>query len=103
MEFKDIITGNMWRHFRYDLKKWRREALKTAGEGNIDDIYQFPDVKWEEFQQSLWFHFHEAARQQRNFVMNKLPPPYGTKEGLTEIERDFINNSLCKNFKQGKN
>jgi len=93
-EFKDIITGNMWRHFRYDIKKWKREALKIEEKRKIDDIYQFPDVKWEDFQQSLWFHFHEAARQQRNFVMSKLPPPYGTKEA--EIEKHITDNTICQ-------
>lgn len=101
-EFKDIITGNMWRHFRYDIKKWKREALKIAGKRKIDDIYNFPDVNWENFQQSLWFHFHEAARQQRNFVMNRLPPPYGTKEGFPETERNFSEHSPSNTEKKFK-
>lgn len=78
-EFSGLFTGAR-RPYHYDKTAWRKEAL----EGNVEwDDYS--KKKWARvtrvttfrargsFWDSHWVHFHRAALQQRNFVMENLP------------------------------
>ncbi len=74
--FGDLFTGAK-RPYRYDKTAWRKEALQ----GNVEwDKYSRKE--WarvsafraqDSFWNSLWVHFHRAALQQRNFVLENLP------------------------------